>query len=150
VRRITIALAAAALCSACYKYVPETAPEPTLGAQYRATLTPLGSQSLSKYLGSDVTAFEARFVSATDSAYLVSMAQTMSKLHSRSVIWNGDQMTIPRNTIAQFERRELDRKRSMRYAALYTAGAIVAGAVWFSISGKSSSSGPPPPGPINP
>jgi hypothetical protein len=146
---ITI-LGLVALVPACYRYVPETATEPMVGGSYRATLTPTGAQTMTKYLGSEVTSFEARILSTTDSAYLVAMAQTMSRLHRRPVLWTGDQLTIPRSTIATFERRELDRNRSMRYAALYTVGAIAAGAVWFSISGKVSSTGNPGPGPINP
>jgi hypothetical protein len=145
-----LALGVAVLLPACYRYVPESAPEPVLGGSYRAHLTPGGSQTLARYLGSDVVSFEGRFLSATDTAYLVSMAQTMSKLHQRPVIWTGDQLSIPRGTIATFERRELDRNRSLRFAALYTAGAIAAGAIWFSISGRVSSTGNPGPGPINP
>jgi len=136
--------------SACYRYVVESAPQPSVGAEYRAHLTPSGSATLAPYLGREVQSFEGRILSASDTAYFVSVAQTASKLSTRPTIWAGEQMTIPRETILRFERKELDRKRSVRYAALYTAGALLAGSIWFSISGRASASGDPGPGPITP
>jgi hypothetical protein len=134
----------------CYRYVPETALVPVVGGVYRAHLTPAGSSSLAPLLGRDVVAFEGHVLSTTDTALTVSMSQTLLRAAPRPTIWAGEQMTIGRGTIQRFERRELDRGRSLRYAALIGAGTIVAGKLWLSIKGRASGDPNPGPGPIPP
>ena len=143
-------VAAALAISGCYRYVAETASGPAVGSVYRAHLTPAGSTTLAPFLGRDVVAFEAQVLSATDSALTVAMAQTLVRSVPRPTLWAGEQMTIARTTIDRYERRELDRGRSMRYAALYTASAVVAGKLWLSIRGRVSGEAPSGPGPITP
>lgn len=148
-RASIVALGALAL-SACYRYVPETAPEPAPGSDYRAHLTAEGAARLRPLLGQDVVRVDGRLLAVTDSAYQVAMGATGVTTDPRPVIWSGEQIWIPRSTVERFERRQLDRPRTMRAAALYTAGVMLAGSVWLSISGRASEKGGGGPGPTPP
>ncbi|HSA54568.1 MAG TPA: hypothetical protein VLE53_02640 [Gemmatimonadaceae bacterium] len=138
-----------AVC-ACYRYIPETAPEPLPGSEYRAHLTPEGAALLRPLLGQDVIRVDGRVLAVSDTAYQVAMGATGVSTDPRPVIWSGEQMWIPRAAVERFERRELDRPRTMRAAALYTAGVMLAGSVWLSINGRASERGGGGPGPTPP
>ena len=144
-----VAVGALALC-ACYRYVPETAPEPVPGSEYRAHLTPEGAARLRPLVGQDVIRVDGRVLAVSDTAYHVSLGATGVTTDPRPVIWSGEQMWIPRSAVERLERRELDRPRTMRAAALYTAGVMLAGSVWLSISGRASAKGGGGPGPAPP
>ena len=144
-----LAMGALAL-SACYRYVPETAPDPVAGSEYRAYLTTEGAARLRPLLGQDVIRVDGRVLAVSDTAFQVSMGATGVTTDPRPVIWSGEQIWIPRAAVERIERRELDRPRTMRAAALYTAGVMLAGSVWLSISGRASEKGGGGPGPAPP
>jgi hypothetical protein len=138
------------LFSACYRYVPVTNGDLTVGGAYRGHLTPEGSQAVAPIVGADVQRFDGRIVSILDTAYLVSMSATLKRSEQRPTIWTGEQLVIPRTAVNRFELRELDRPRTARAAALYAVGAVAVGVLIFSIKSIASGEGtiaPPPPPP---
>lgn len=142
-RLLLILLTASA--PACYRYVPELEPEPSVGSEYRAHLTEAGTQQLQPILGQGIAAVDGRIIGANDSSYQLTVGKTIPREDPRPIIWAGELVFLPRGAIERLERRELDRGRTMRAAALYTAGALVVGSIWLSISGKASTKGGPPP-----
>lgn len=149
-KRVSFVAIGVLALSACYRYVPETSPEPVAGSEYRAHLTSEGSARLRPLLGQDVIRVDGRVLAVNDTAYHVSMGATGVATDPRPVIWSGEQIWIPRSAVERIERRELDRPRTMRAAALYTAGVMLAGSVWLSISGRASERGGNGPGPTPP
>ena len=147
-RATAIPLLALQLVSACYRYVPTTG-DVAVGGDYRGHLTAEGSQRIASLVGENIERFDGRILTITDTSYLVAMSATQRRSDPRQVVWTGERLVIPRNAVNRFETRELDRKRTMRAAVLYTAGFVVAGVLLFSIKGGSSGGGgePPPPPP---
>jgi hypothetical protein len=138
------------LFSSCYRYVPATTTDLVVGSAYRGHLTEEGSRRVAPIVGEDVVGFDGRIVTVTDTAYLVAMSATMKRTDPRPTVWTGEQLVIPRSAVNRFELRELDRPRTMRAAALYTAGIVGIGILVFSIKSIASGSGtvnPPPPPP---
>ena len=148
--RLSCLLVVIATAPGCYRFVPETAPEPQIGTVYRAHLTPSGTTALTPYLGRDVVTVDGTMLRATDSAFAVAMAQSMSRTEQRPTLWAGEEMLLPRLTIERFERRELDGKRSLRAGSLLAVGALVSAKLWFTIRGKATGDPNIGPGPISP
>ena len=138
------------LFSACYRYVPATASDLTVGGSYRGHFTDEGSRRVATVIGENVQQFDGRIVSVLDTAYLVAMSATLKRSEQRPTIWTGEQLVIPRSAVNRFELRQLDRPRTMRAAAIYGGGMLAIGILIFSIKSQSSGSGtvvPPPPPP---
>lgn len=148
-RTAGIPVLALTLFSACYRYVPVTNGELTVGGAYRGHLTPEGSRQVARIVGEDVLRFDGRIVTVLDTAYLVAMSATLKRSEQRPTIWTGEELLIPRSAVNRFELRELDRPRTVRAAALYAAGAFAIGVLLFSIkslaSGEGTTTPPPPP-----
>jgi len=49
-----------------------------------------------------------------------------------------EQVTVPRSAVLGFDRRELDRKRTIGAAVGWGLGMLVVSALWRSISGRAS------------
>ena len=138
------------LFSACYRYVPATTGVPVVGNAYRGHFTDEGSRQVARLVGENVSTFDGRILTVTDTAYLVAMSATLKRNDDRATVWTGEQLVVPRDAVGSFELRQLDRPRTVRAAALYTVGLLAVGALVFSISGSVSGSpggpsGPPPP-----
>lgn len=137
--RLTAApLAAVLLLGACYRYVPETSAALETGAMYRAHLTPEGTQRVAPVLGANIARFDGRLVNVSDSALLVAISATVRRDDPRRTGWSGEQVTVPRSAVLGFDRRELDRKRTIGAAVGWGLGMLVVSALWRSISGRAS------------
>jgi hypothetical protein len=133
------------LLGACYRYVPTTGTDLVAGQVYRGHLSPNGTERVARLMGADVGRFDGRVVTATDTALLVAISSTVKRSDPRRMIWSGEQLAIPRDAIATYERRELDGRRTMGAALLGAAAILATGAIWLSIKGKAE--GNPGPGP---
>lgn len=142
-RRIFLVLVA--LLPGCYRYIPEPAIEPVPGAEYRAYLTASGTEQMKPVLGQDVVYFGGRAVAVRDTIFEFAMGSTVKRSDPRPTIWAGERIAVPRGALERIERREMDRRRTVRAAALFTAGTFVVGSIWLGVSGKSSGSGGGPP-----
>ena len=149
--RITgLPVLALTLFSACYRYVPATSGDLVVGESYRGHLTEEGSRRVAPIIGEDVTRFDGRILTVSDTAYLVAMSATLKRTDVRNTVWTGEQLVIPRSAVNRLELRKLDRPRTVRAAALYTGGMLALGVLVFSIKSLASGSGtinPPPPPP---
>ena len=144
-----VPMLALTLFSACYRYIPATT-GPVVGGAYRGHFTAEGSRQVARLVGENVTTFDGRVVTITDTAYLFSMSATFKPSEARSSVWTGEQLFIPRSAVNRFELKELDRPRTMRAALLYSAGMLALGVLVFSVKSLASGSGtvsPPPPPP---
>jgi len=138
------------LFSACYRYVPATTGDPVVGGAYRGHFTDEGSRRVAPLVGENVSTFDGKVVTVTDTAYLIAMSATFKRTEARTTVWTGEQLIIPRSAVNRFELRELDRPRTIRAAALYSAGILALGVLVFSIKSLASGGGtvsPPPPPP---
>ena len=144
-----VPMLALTLFSACYRYVPVTTGDPMVGGAYRGHLTADGSRQVARLVGENVTTFDGRILTVTDTAYVVAMAATFKQTEARTTVWTGEQLVIPRAAVNRFELRQLDRPRTMRAAALYGAGMLAIGVLVFSVKSLASGNGPgaPPPPP---
>lgn len=142
-RRILLLLFA--LLPGCYRYVPEPTLDPVPGMEYRAYLSATGSEQMRPLLGQDVVYFGGRAVAVHDTIFEFVMGSTVKRTDPRPMIWSGERIAVPRGTLERIERREMDRRRTVRAAALFTAGTFVVGSIWLGVSGKSSGSGTGPP-----
>lgn len=131
-------LAAVLLLGACYRYVPETSATLEPGAVYRAHLTPEGTQQVTPVLGANVGMFDARVINAGGSDLLVAMSATVRRDDPRRTNWSGEEVTVPRSAVQGFDRRELDRKRTIGAAVGWGVGMLVVSALWRSIQGRAS------------
>jgi hypothetical protein len=144
-----VPMLALTLFSACYRYIPATT-GPVVGGAYRGHLTAEGSRQVAPLVGENVTTFDGRVVTVTDTAYVFAMSATFKQSQAQTTVWTGEQLSIPRSAVNRFELKQLDRPRTMRAAALYSAGILGLGLVVFSIKSLASGSGsvsPPPPPP---
>jgi hypothetical protein len=148
-RATAVPVLALNLLGACYRYIPASG-DLIAGAVYRGHLTPEGSAEVARLVGENVTHFDGRILTVSDTGYLVAMSATLKRTEERATVWSGEQLVIPRAAVSRLELRELDRSRTIRAAALYALGAVVVGALIFSVSGAASQDGnpiPPPPPP---
>lgn len=148
-RIVGVPVLALTVFSACYRYVPASSTDLTVGSAYRGHFTPEGSQRVATIVGENVERFDGRIVSVLDTAYLVAMSATLKRAEQRPTMWTGEQLMIPRSAVNRFELRELDRSKTLRAAALYTGGVVLIGVLVFSIKSLASGEGtiPPPPPP---
>ena len=133
-------LCAVLLVGACYRYVPATTGDLVLGGVYRGHLTPDGSEQVARLMGRDISVFDGRIVTATDTALLVAMSASVKRADPRRTIWSGEQLFVPRSAVLNFERRELDGRKTFGAFLLSAAGILVTGAIWLSIKGRVSGS----------
>ena len=110
--------AAVLLLSACYRYVPNTAPV-TAGSELRLVLTPAGSASLVPILGQNTTAVEGHVSNATDSGYVVAVSGTIKRGQGSGgettmtrTSWAGESVRIPRVAVQSVEVRSLDARKT--------------------------------------
>lgn len=148
-RATAIPVLALNLLGACYRYVP-AAGDLIVGGAYRGHLSPEGSTQVARIIGEDVGRFDGRILTVSDTAYLVAMSATLKRNDERATVWTGEQLVIPRTAVNRFELRELDRRRTVRAAALYAVGIAAIGALLFSISGAATQDGTPPAPPTPP
>ncbi len=138
-------LAAVMLLGACYRYVPATGGELVLGAAYRAHLSPEGTRSVTPLLGPNVGAFDGVILSASDSALEVAMSSTTKRLDPNRILWSGEQVMVPRDAVASFDRREIDRGRTTRAVILSALGLFAIGKLWSTFQGRVSGGAKGPP-----
>jgi hypothetical protein len=105
---------------------------------------------LQPLLGRDIEKLDGRILSVSDTSFLFAMGATISRFDPRPTIWSGEQMSIPRSTVELIERRELDRKRTVRAVTLGSVGLLALGGLFISIGGKVSGDNTTPPGPPPP
>jgi hypothetical protein len=143
VRPTVVALAVASL-TGCHRYEPVTAATVAHGSLVAVSLTDQGTANLGRLLGMGVGTVEGSLVTASDSAYTLSV-QLVRQRDGMEAFWKGEQVTIPRVDVAEIRRRRLSRSKSALATVALIAAAV--GAVEAFIGTGSASQ--PPGGPGN-
>jgi hypothetical protein len=133
----------APLLCACYVTTPLVSTRPDPGTKLRVQLTDVGSDNLARYLGPGVTTVDGRLLQNSDSALALSVTQVAMR-SGQEQFWKGEQVELPRASIAAVQERRLSKTRSV-----LLAGGIVAALLSLKISGAvggSSSRGGGAPG----
>jgi hypothetical protein len=119
---------------ACYRYSPIDATPSALGADVRVRLTDAGAITLAPYVGNRVELIDGRVSSVADTALTIAVTGTTDRLGVETP-WRGEQVTIPRSLLAEFQGRSLDRRRSFVVGGI-AAGLVAAVGVGFGIAGN--------------
>ena len=102
------------LLGACYRYTP-TASAPLAGADVRLHLSEAGSATVAPVIGVGMTSVSGRVVSVSDSELVLAVSETAGA--DRRLAWAGERITLPRSAVTSFERRSLDRSRTIGVGA---------------------------------
>lgn len=124
------------LCG-CYRYAPMAGePVPTVGTSVRALLTTEGATALAPRIGREVMALDGRVVRVEEGAAVLAVSRTLTRDSTEALWEGGEPIRLPREAVAGYERRVLDRRRTAG-AAVLGAGALFAiGRIIASISGS--------------
>ncbi len=136
---LAIGLAFASV-TGCYRYVGSERAPSLGGTELRAHLTDSGSSTLAPLLGSDVASVDGRIADATEASLVLLVART-TKRDGASSNWTGERVTIDRGSIARYELRVLDRKRTLLVGGLGAVAAVLT-AKLFSLLGSGGSEPP--------
>jgi hypothetical protein len=138
-------LATTCVTAACYNYLPITTPAPQPGTYLAVTLSDVGSDSLTRYLGPSVVVVRGRYLGSDDRALVVSVASVELR-QGLQTSWSGESVSIPTRFVASLEMRRLAKGRSVFLAAAGVVGVAAIGAA-VSLTARGSGSIYAPPGP---
>ena len=124
--RIAI-LATTCVSAACYNYLPVTTPAPQPGTYVAVTLSDVGSDSLTRYLGPSVVVVRGRYLGSDDGAFLVAVASVELR-QGLQASWSGESVSIPTRFVASLDMRRLAKGRSAFLAAAGVVGVVAVGA----------------------
>jgi hypothetical protein len=129
----------------CFKYTPLATSSPALGARIAVDLTSMGSDTLARFVGPNVTGIEGRVLQVTASDLLLAVSVVRQR-NGEEDFWKGETVSIPRGVILGMRQRHLSTSRTLLLAgAVAAAGATVGAAATGSSSGGGGNGGGPPP-----
>ncbi len=134
------AITAILLSAGCYRYEPMTAPTPSVGKEYRATLNAGGAATLEPVLGKDVVVLDGMLRSESIDTLRFAVSRTQTR-QGRVASWTGEVIDMPRTSVAHVQRRVLDRPKTFRAAMLGILGGIAVGLVIKGIGGTDNGTG---------
>jgi hypothetical protein len=137
------ALVAMSLLGACYSYRPVNTVSPTPGKRIALTLTPEGVRGFALELGPQATYVEGDLLGADSTAVRLALRRVEDSRHTGTK-WNGEEVTFPREAIANVS------ERSLSIGATAIASGLVVGSVLgayaaFGTSGGANGVAIPPP-----
>lgn len=128
---------------ACYRFVPAGPVDPVPGARVRLHLTQAGTTQLSGYLGPRIAVVDGAVVTATDSAFVVSVTGVTTETGEEQ-FWKNERATLARSVISRVEHRQLDRVKTALAAAALVGTVVGAISVAEGIGGGSPPGGNKP------
>lgn len=134
------AIIAILLAAGCYRYEPMTVPTPSVGREYRATLSAGGAVALEPVLGKDVVVFEGMLRSESVDTLRFALTRTQTR-QGRVASWTGEVIDVPRSGVANLQRRVLDRPKTFRTALLGILGGIAVGLAIKGLAGTDNGTG---------
>jgi hypothetical protein len=134
----------ALVLSGCYVTVPVTQSRLQPGDRVRVQLTEQGADDLARYLGPNVATVDGRLLQNSDGALALSVT-TVATRSGDEQFWKGEQVSIPRGTVANISARKLSIWRSGLIGAAVLASVASIGLVSGSSSGGGRGGTPPPP-----
>jgi hypothetical protein len=105
----------------------------------------MGSDTLARFVGPNVTGIEGRVLQVTASDLLLAVSVVRQR-NGEEDFWKGETVSIPRGVILGMRQRHLSTSRTLLLAgAVAAAGATVGAAATGSSSGGGGNGGGPPP-----
>lgn len=142
--RKAVALGLMVSLMACYTQRPLALGLPAPETRIVATLTDSGVVAMSNAIGPGATEVEGVVVSADSGAWTLQLVRVDHR-DGRSIVWNREQVTFPREALVNVMERTLDKKRSWVTAGLITASALLVGGLFGVItSGEGNDTDPIP------
>jgi hypothetical protein len=114
------AIAAALVLTGCYSHVPVVAQTPPSSATIIARMTDLGAARLASVVGAGATEIEGTVVSASDTAWQVSLSLVRYR-GLPAARWGGEEVLFPRWALTDVRERRLSRKRTWIVVGAATA-----------------------------
>jgi hypothetical protein len=111
-------------CSGCYMQRPLETTLPPASTRIVADLTDAGTVAMGNALGSGVLKVEGVVTTASDDVWSMQMLRAEHR-DGRSIDWNRELVSFPRNALTNPSIVVLDKKRSYLAAAGITLGAFV-------------------------
>lgn len=144
VRRIAVILLLLSQ-QGCYSLQPLGSAVPAPRTRVVATLTDSGTVALGNAIGSGAVELEGVVADADEGAWQLQMLRVTHR-DGRTVSWNRESLTVPRNLLIDPNVRRLDRTRSWLAAGVVVGSAILL-AVSFSLldTGEGLDTTPVPP-----
>ena len=147
--RINAFVVIALATSACYVERPLQTVPPAPATRIIATVTDSGVVAMSNLIGPGAMLVEGVVSAADESKWTLQMVRVDHR-DGRTVSWNREPVTFPRNTLTQPNVKILDRKRSWLAAGGIVVGALIL-AQSFDLLGSSEDDDteePPPQKPV--
>lgn len=130
-------VAASTLTTGCYRYVPGPQAILGVGEEVRVRLTSDGSAVMVPLVGADVTAIGGRVIARSDTAYALTVGETLKRA-GETAVWNGEPVTVPVTAIAGVDRRVVDKRKTFLVSGLAVAAGALAAVVISAVSGGGS------------
>jgi hypothetical protein len=135
-------LAALALTGGCYSYQPVRGAVPSPGTRVNLTLTEAAVAEYSTRLGPQATYVEGNIVQA-DSGEVKLAVVRVEDARRTGTDWKGEQVTFPRESIAQMRERKLSVGATALVSGL-AVGSVVGAYLAFDLEGSANGVAIPP------
>lgn len=142
-RKLT-AVITLATTTACYSSVPLPSFPPPVNTDVVATFTDTGAVRMTSVLGPKLSGFSGRFLGLTGDSLIVSM-KTVIKSDGNEEFWRGEQIQVPRETLANIRARTFSATRSGVIVGALVAGLIGITSIVFAGHTGTTQKPPPPP-----
>jgi hypothetical protein len=142
--RRSVALGLMVSVMACYTQQPLVMAVPAPATRIVAQVTDSGVVAMSDAIGPGSTEVEGLVVSANGESWTLQLVRVDHR-DGRSIVWNREQVTFPRDALTNVMERTLDKKRSWLTAGIITASALLVGGLFGVITGGEDQSEPPVP-----
>ena len=129
-----VALGLMTSLGACYAQRPLALPVPAAATRVVATVTDSGIVAMTSAIGPGATEVEGVVVLANANNWTLAMLRVEHR-GRRSVMWNGERVTFPRDALTNVTERTFDKKRSLLTAGVITASVVLIGGLLGAITG---------------
>lgn len=131
--------------SACYTHRPLEGAVPTPSTRIVAIISDSGTVAMSNAIGPGAVEVEGVVTAADANVWNLQLVRVDHR-DGRSIPWNGELVSFPRNALASPMVRRLDKRKSWLAAAGITAAALIVGRAFQALAtdDRPGGGGPPP------
>ena len=148
-RQVRAALAGLLLlpgATGCYTYVPLWNGNPAPGSEITLGLSDRGRAALAGPLGPGATRVTGRLANATDSLFVIDVAEVSYVRGGVPAKWNGEEVRVPRDYVSGLSQRQLSKSRSWITAGVVVGALALASTIVIKGFGNDPASSKPPGG----
>src|SRR5688572_25441578 len=96
--RIRRAIAFCVLANGCYRFTPIEGTSPEPGRDVRLSLSDEGAVRMAPLIGPRIGAIDGRVMESSDTALVIGVQAVVAQ-GGRSMAWNMERLTVPRNAV---------------------------------------------------